>query len=129
MARLHSSGSYGGHPSVRTSTAQAWQLEPSRMLMVGDSFEDVECGNAAGYATCYIQGGRKEKKKEGKTYARWQACVKGALASKCRQGGRSQALSRAAIWVVWAPHACPRPHACASLGYRDGPPRAHIASL
>lgn len=35
---------------------QAWQLHPGRLLMVGDSFEDVEVGNAAGTASCLITG-------------------------------------------------------------------------
>lgn len=30
------------------------------MLMVGDSLEDVECGNAAGTASCLIAGGGNE---------------------------------------------------------------------
>ena len=29
--------------------------------MVGDSFEDVEVGNAAGTATCLVAGGGNEK--------------------------------------------------------------------
>eukprot|EP00882_Tetradesmus_deserticola_P026609 GHRQ01029368.1.p2 GENE.GHRQ01029368.1~~GHRQ01029368.1.p2 ORF type:complete len:199 (+),score=73.62 GHRQ01029368.1:137-733(+) len=40
--------------------AQAWQLHPGRLLMVGDSFEDVEVGNAAGTATCLVTGGGNE---------------------------------------------------------------------
>jgi phosphoglycolate phosphatase-like HAD superfamily hydrolase len=32
-------------------------VDPARLLMVGDSLEDVECGNAAGTATCLITGG------------------------------------------------------------------------
>uniref|UniRef100_A0A383VST6 Methyltransferase domain-containing protein n=1 Tax=Tetradesmus obliquus TaxID=3088 RepID=A0A383VST6_TETOB len=40
--------------------AEAWQLHPGRLLMVGDSFEDVEVGNAAGTATCLIAGGGNE---------------------------------------------------------------------
>lgn len=30
------------------------------MLMVGDSTEDVECGNGAGTATCFIEEGGNE---------------------------------------------------------------------
>ena len=40
---------------------QAWGVEPSSLLMVGDSFEDVEVGNAAGTATCLVAGGGNEK--------------------------------------------------------------------
>ncbi|KAF8065826.1 haloacid dehalogenase-like protein [Scenedesmus sp. PABB004] len=40
--------------------AQAWQLHPGKLLMVGDSFEDVEVGNAAGAATCLVKGGGNE---------------------------------------------------------------------
>jgi hypothetical protein len=36
-------------------------VDPSWLLMVGDSFEDVEVGNAAGTATCLIAGGGNEK--------------------------------------------------------------------
>lgn len=39
---------------------QAWGLPPYRLLMVGDSTEDVETGNAAGTATCLIAGGGNE---------------------------------------------------------------------
>ncbi len=61
-------------------TFQVWGVDPSRLLMVGDSFEDVEVrernqgvsnaslqknsyqvGNAAGTATCLIAGGGNEK--------------------------------------------------------------------
>jgi len=41
--------------------AQAWGLEPWRLLMVGDSAEDVEVGNAAGTASCLVAGGGNEK--------------------------------------------------------------------
>lgn len=41
--------------------AQQWDLQPERLLMVGDSFEDVECGNAAGTASCHVAGGGNEK--------------------------------------------------------------------
>ncbi|KXZ45261.1 hypothetical protein GPECTOR_56g357 [Gonium pectorale] len=41
--------------------AKEWGLPPSELLMVGDSFEDVECGNAAGTATCLVAGGGNEK--------------------------------------------------------------------
>jgi len=40
--------------------ADEWRLDPRDMLMVGDSTEDVECGNAAGTATCLIEGGGNE---------------------------------------------------------------------
>lgn len=40
--------------------ADAWGIPPHRLLMVGDSTEDVECGNAAGTATCLIAGGGNE---------------------------------------------------------------------
>jgi len=40
--------------------AKVWGLPPNSLLMVGDSIEDVECGNAAGTATCHIQGGGNE---------------------------------------------------------------------
>jgi len=42
------------------SLLQAWGVPPHRLLMVGDSTEDVECGNAAGTATCLIAGGGNE---------------------------------------------------------------------
>jgi HAD superfamily hydrolase (TIGR01509 family) len=41
--------------------AQQWGVPPSSLLMVGDSFEDVEVGNAAGTATCLVAGGGNEK--------------------------------------------------------------------
>jgi len=41
--------------------AAAWGAAPGRLLMVGDSFEDVECGNAAGTASCLVAGGGNEK--------------------------------------------------------------------
>lgn len=40
--------------------AKVWGLPPKSLLMIGDSIEDVECGNAAGTATCHIQGGGNE---------------------------------------------------------------------
>ena len=40
--------------------ANMWDVEPQSLLMVGDSTEDVECGNAAGTATCLIAGGGNE---------------------------------------------------------------------
>ncbi|GAB4824051.1 hypothetical protein N2152v2_011097 [Parachlorella kessleri] len=43
-----------------THFAEAWGLPPARLLMVGDSTEDVETGNAAGTATCLIAGGGNE---------------------------------------------------------------------
>ncbi|MEW5313539.1 MAG: hypothetical protein WDW38_005099 [Sanguina aurantia] len=47
--------------------AQEWGMEPSRLLMIGDSFEDVECGNSAGTASCLIAGGGNEKPGSGVT--------------------------------------------------------------
>ncbi|GIL87479.1 hypothetical protein Vretimale_1626 [Volvox reticuliferus] len=41
--------------------AQTWGIDPADMLMVGDSFEDVECGNASGAASCLVAGGGNEK--------------------------------------------------------------------
>ena len=43
-----------------TYFATMWGIPPSRVLMVGDSVEDVECGNAAGTASCLILGGGNE---------------------------------------------------------------------
>ena len=40
--------------------AQKWNIPASKLLMVGDSTEDVECGNAAGTASCLISGGGNE---------------------------------------------------------------------
>ena len=40
--------------------AQRWGLPEAQLLMVGDSGEDVECGNAAGTATCLLAGGGNE---------------------------------------------------------------------
>jgi HAD superfamily hydrolase (TIGR01549 family) len=48
-------------PRLLYHVASQWGLSPSRLLMVGDSFEDVEVGNAAGYASCLIAGGGNEK--------------------------------------------------------------------
>ena len=48
-------------PRLLMDVAKEWGLSPSRLLMVGDSFEDVEVGNAAGYASCLIAGGGNEK--------------------------------------------------------------------
>jgi len=42
------------------NVAKGWNLPPETLLMVGDSIEDVECGNAAGTATCHILGGGNE---------------------------------------------------------------------
>lgn len=39
-----------------TPLLQTWGLDPADLLMVGDSFEDVECGNASGTATCLVAG-------------------------------------------------------------------------
>jgi len=49
-------------PDTRCLThfSDAWGVSPSRLLMVGDSTEDVECGNAAGTASCLILGGGNE---------------------------------------------------------------------
>ena len=49
---------WGVDPKPLVPPLQVWGVDPSRMLMVGDSFEDVECGNAAGTASCLIAGGR-----------------------------------------------------------------------
>jgi HAD superfamily hydrolase (TIGR01549 family) len=40
--------------------SRKWNIPASRLLMVGDSTEDVECGNAAGTASCLISGGGNE---------------------------------------------------------------------
>jgi len=40
--------------------ADQWGVDPSSLLMVGDSREDVECGKAAGTGTCLISGGGNE---------------------------------------------------------------------
>lgn len=40
---------------------QLWGVPPSSLLMVGDSAEDVEVGNAAGAASCLVAGGGNEK--------------------------------------------------------------------
>lgn len=40
--------------------AESWNIPPFRLLMVGDSAEDIETGNAAGTATCMIAGGGNE---------------------------------------------------------------------
>lgn len=49
-------------PDMRCLThfSNTWGIPPSRLLMVGDSTEDVECGNAAGTASCLITGGGNE---------------------------------------------------------------------
>eukprot|EP00191_Tetraselmis_sp_GSL018_P010757 CAMPEP_0177619220 /NCGR_PEP_ID=MMETSP0419_2-20121207/26122_1 /TAXON_ID=582737 /ORGANISM="Tetraselmis sp., Strain GSL018" /LENGTH=222 /DNA_ID=CAMNT_0019118429 /DNA_START=307 /DNA_END=973 /DNA_ORIENTATION=+ len=60
------SGSHQGRQIVKPDrrllidVAKAWGLPPASLLMVGDSTEDVECGNAAGTATCLIKGGGNE---------------------------------------------------------------------
>lgn len=43
-----------------THFSTVWGIPPSHLLMVGDSTEDVECGNAAGTASCLISGGGNE---------------------------------------------------------------------
>jgi HAD superfamily hydrolase (TIGR01509 family) len=54
------------HPHVKpdkralTHFCDAWGLEPHTLLMVGDSTEDIETGNAAGTATCFVAGGGNE---------------------------------------------------------------------
>jgi HAD superfamily hydrolase (TIGR01549 family) len=54
------------HPHVKPDKrcliyfSEAWQIPPHKLLMVGDSTEDVECGNAAGTATSLIAGGGNE---------------------------------------------------------------------
>jgi HAD superfamily hydrolase (TIGR01549 family) len=40
--------------------AEKWNMHPTRLLMVGDSTEDIECGNAGGCATCKVMGGGNE---------------------------------------------------------------------
>ena len=40
--------------------AETWKVEPSELLMVGDSREDVEIGNICGAASCLIAGGGNE---------------------------------------------------------------------
>jgi HAD superfamily hydrolase (TIGR01549 family) len=49
-------------PDTRCLThfSTVWGISPSHLLMVGDSTEDVECGNAAGTASCLISGGGNE---------------------------------------------------------------------
>lgn len=42
------------------SLAKDLGARPGHVLMVGDSHEDVECGNAAGTASCLIAGGGNE---------------------------------------------------------------------
>lgn len=54
------------HPHVKPDKrsllyfARQWNIPPYKLLMVGDSTEDVETGNAAGTATCLIAGGGNE---------------------------------------------------------------------
>lgn len=54
------------HPHVKPDKrcllhfSDVWNIPPYKLLMVGDSTEDVECGNAAGTATCLIAGGGNE---------------------------------------------------------------------
>ncbi|KAL4523822.1 hypothetical protein Ndes2526B_g08055 [Nannochloris sp. 'desiccata'] len=54
------------HPHVKPDKrcllyfSDAWGIPPHKLLMVGDSTEDVECGNAAGTATSLIAGGGNE---------------------------------------------------------------------
>ena len=54
------------HPYVKPDKrclihfSDAWDIPVHKLLMVGDSTEDVECGNAAGTATCLIAGGGNE---------------------------------------------------------------------
>jgi HAD superfamily hydrolase (TIGR01549 family) len=54
------------HPHVKPDKralahfCDAWGLEPHTLLMVGDSTEDIETGNAAGTATCFVAGGGNE---------------------------------------------------------------------
>jgi len=54
------------HPHVKPDKrcllyfSDAWGIPPHKLLMVGDSTEDVECGNAAGTATSLISGGGSE---------------------------------------------------------------------
>ncbi len=46
------------HLPVFTAVANALQVAPNRLLMVGDSFEhDITGGAAAGWATAFIEGG------------------------------------------------------------------------
>jgi phosphoglycolate phosphatase-like HAD superfamily hydrolase len=42
------------HPAPLLSIAQTWGLDPSEMVMVGDSIDDMECGRRAGAATILI---------------------------------------------------------------------------
>ena len=63
-ARMQACGAllcpHQGRPAPLPPAVQAWGLPPARLLMVGDSTEDVETGNAAGTATCLIAGGGNE---------------------------------------------------------------------
>ena len=40
--------------------SEKWAIPTAKLLMVGDSPEDIECGNAAGTASCLILGGGNE---------------------------------------------------------------------
>jgi ribonucleotide monophosphatase NagD (HAD superfamily) len=64
---------------------QTWQIHPGKLLMVGDSHEDVECGNAAGTATCLIAGGGNEVGEYAQPAHLWGqfVCVHGVLATSC----------------------------------------------
>lgn len=55
-ASSHSTKRYIHASLAWTRSPQTWGIDPADMLMVGDSFEDVECGNASGAASCLIAG-------------------------------------------------------------------------
>ncbi|RRV06215.1 HAD family hydrolase [Pseudomonas sp. v388] len=42
------------HPAGLLKLAQAWDVEPSRMVMVGDYRHDLDCGRAAGARTVLV---------------------------------------------------------------------------
>ena len=43
------------HPAPVLHILAAWDMAPRDALMIGDYLHDVECGNAAGTATCFFQ--------------------------------------------------------------------------
>ena len=43
------------HPAPILHMLKQWEIEPHDTLMIGDYIHDIECGQAAGTATCFFQ--------------------------------------------------------------------------
>jgi hypothetical protein len=109
--RSRSSGTPCDSPNGRTTRQKACaagqracgDVAAARGASEGVAAVRRATATGAGVAWCAVQG-PKERKKERKTYARCQACVKGALASKSHRGsGAADGAGRQARRGGWGP--------------------------